>query len=293
MYNRTDYKIGGVMVLFKPNWDITNKAVISLSAQVDQLCIIDNTPDIDNSSSFKDIENIHYIPLKENRGIAAAQNIGIDYLKEQMFNFIVFSDQDSIAPHELVYNLFSEFFILKNSNCNIGILGPTPINRATGKPYENKKKYIRNLRIGNNDYIESQSIISSFSFIPILLFDKIGYYKEDLFIDFVENEWCFRLTHLTGLSAYISRQLLIQHELGESRFLLGRQINISTPFRLYFQIRNYLWLRRLNYVPKEWKKQVWNKIILKLIYYPIIPSKRVNYIKSIINGIKDGFKYKL
>ncbi len=284
--------IGAVMVLYKPDWSVTDKAIESLASQVDLLCLVDNTPNADYSEKFKDKGVIKYIPLSDNKGIAAAQNIGVNFLIQCNYKFVVFSDQDSIASTGIVHGLKQEYELLKSNGINVGLVGPTPINKVTGEPYENKAKYMRDIELDGHRFTECQSIISSYSFISLDLFEKIGPFLESLFIDFVENEWCFRLYQRLGLSSYLSRNLLISHELGVSKRFMGRQISISSPFRLYFQIRNFFWLNELSYTPEQWRKQVRNKLLYKLMYYPIIPSKRLEYVKSIYKGLKDGLTKK-
>lgn len=280
------------MVLYEPDWKITGNAIRSLASQVDKLCIVDNTPDSDNSSRLVEYNNVHYIPLKTNKGIASAQNIGIKYLQDNEFPFILFSDQDTEAPDDIVAGLLKDFFLLSDNGYNVGLIGPMPINKKTQKPYENKVRSVKEFVCGNKLFIESRYIISSFSLIPVENFNKVGYYYEDFFIDFVENEWCFRLKSRLSLSAYISCGLKIQHELGASGTFLGKQISISSPFRLYYQIRNYFWIRKLDYLYPQWIEQVRRKLILKLIYYPIVPTNRISYLRSIFRGLKDGIKSK-
>lgn len=286
--NQATGNVGAVMVLFEPDWKVTAEAIASLAPQVKLLCIIDNTPDADNSDRFTGYDNILYIPLKKNSGIAAAQNIGIRHLSDNGYQFILFSDQDTLAPSGIVQGLIKDYHLLKDRGYNIGLIGPTPVNKSTGQPYDNPVRVIRHLECGSRGFTECRFIISSFSLVPTAHFRTAGLYHESLFIDFVENEWCFRLKLTLGLSAYISRQLEVRHSLGVSRTFLGKQINVSSPFRLYFQIRNYFWVRQLDYVSSEWLRQVKAKLIAKLFYYPIIPRQRLAYLRSITRGLRDG-----
>ena len=280
------------MVLYKPDWRITSEAIDSLASQVDSLCIIDNTPDAENSSRFISQGNIHYISLKSNAGIAAAQNAGIRYLSEIGMQYILFSDQDTLAPADIVKELLSDFLKLRENGFNIGLIGPVPVNKATGNPYISKISSINKVECGDFKFDECQYVISSFSLVPSRYFKETGGFREDFFIDFVDNEWCFRLHSLLGLSPFISHRLSVLHELGKSQRFLGKQINISSPFRLYYQIRNYFWIRKLDYVPKAWLSQVRNKLIPKIVYYSIVPKQRLAYIKSILRGVRDGVKNK-
>nr|WP_253273454.1 glycosyltransferase [Capnocytophaga sp. oral taxon 323] len=47
-----------------------------------------------------------------NKGIATAQNIGINYFKQNKYAFIIFFDQDSIPPIDLVEHLYRKYKFL-------------------------------------------------------------------------------------------------------------------------------------------------------------------------------------
>lgn len=281
-----EIKIGAILILYQPDLSVTLPAIRTLYPQVNEICIVDNTPNQNIEERFTSFGNVTYISLNNNLGIAAAQNIGIQYFLKKKFDYLLFSDQDSCASPNIVSELIEDYQNVKRRGFNIGLIGPLPINKKTLKPYRHTS--IKTLNINGNSYIECETIISSFSLIPLRRFYEIGLYNESLFIDFVENEWCFRLRESKRLSPYISERLKINHELGQSKTFLGLPISISSPFRIYFQFRNYLWLRKISYIPSRWKKAILKKLLLKLIYYPIIPKKRIHYMQRILKGLKDG-----
>lgn len=282
-------KIGGIMVLYQPDWVVTNNAINSLSPQVDLLCIVDNTPNTDNTSFIENKTNIHYIPLKENKGIAAAQNIGIKILLNNDFDFVLFSDQDSIAPLNIVQQLFEVQTNLQNSNLNVGAIGPLPIQRSTSTPIIKKACIRKKLNIQEFEVLEMDNIISSFSLIKLSLFNTVGFFDENLFIDGVDSEWCWRAKFYHNLSSFLIPNITISHMFGEdvnNRF----KFHISTPFRIYYQYRNYLKLVRLKHTPTWWKINNGIKYIVKLFYYPIFLKPHIKYLKNILLGIKHGIQ---
>lgn len=278
------------MVLYQPDWKITENAVKSLAPQVCKLCIVDNTPNADNSKHLAKYKNVEYIPLKENRGIATAQNIGIRKLLTDKFDFVLFSDQDSIAPSTVVTKLIEDFETL-SKHMTVGVIGPTVINRATGETYK-PTHMIEESEIDGLKFNIRHTIISSFSLVRLDLFKKIGLFREDLFIDFVENEWHFRLAQ-HNINVIQSKRATIQHELGDTKHFLGQNISIASPMRLYYQFRNFQILKRLPYIPEAWVKFVSSHQWKKVLYYPIMPSNRIAYTKAIIRGVRDGRHYEL
>ena len=86
-------KISAVIVCFNPD----KENVISLT---DKLVNANTTPIVvDNSTisslSFDCYERVEYIPLNNNLGIAAAQNIGVKKALSLESDIIIFFDQDS------------------------------------------------------------------------------------------------------------------------------------------------------------------------------------------------------
>ncbi len=284
--------IGAIVVLYNPDFDVTSKALEALTIQVDKTCIVDNSSS-NHSEKLKNYQNIEYIPLGKNIGIAAAQNIGIRYFIEHDFDFVIFSDQDSVIPSCLIHSLLDAYNKL-SLHYDIAAIGPMPINRKNGLPYLYQANIISKNKKDELVYYDMYSIISSCSLIPASNFKKVGLMRENLFIDFVEQDWCWRARYFNQLHVFLVPQITIQHELGCYVKVFGLlKANVSSPFRIYYQIRNLLWLSHLPYVPKYWKRMNKRKLLSKVIYYSIFPSQRMHYLKNIVRGFKDGLKYKL
>lgn len=284
--------VGVILVLYKPDMEVTMPAIRSLAPQVDEICLVDNTPDQNIIDLFADIANSHYIPLGENRGIAFAQNVGIRYFLKLGFDFVLFSDQDSIAKNGIVQSLIKTFIALEEKGIKVGVVGPLPIHRNTMKPVivkQNIRKYYSESCIGKSLY-SMYSIISSFSLIKLNVFNEIGLFKEYLFIDGVDAEWCWRAYDKGRFLTILDPSVKISHSLGESN--QGPiKIYIPTPFRTYYQFRNYFILSRIGYTPLWWKIKNGLKYITKYFYYPIFLTPRISYLKNMTKGIIDGITY--
>ena len=57
-------KVGAVVVLYNPNFDVTKKTLSSLASQVDQICVVDNSPS-DHSEVLSGYESVEYKPIAE------------------------------------------------------------------------------------------------------------------------------------------------------------------------------------------------------------------------------------
>lgn len=284
--------IGAVLVLYNPEVERLNKVMEALSCQVVEVCIVDNSS-CDNSSLFLIYSNVNYICLSQNKGIAAAQNVGIRYFEDKNFNFVLFIDQDSVITSNLVTKLYTAYQCLNNIGFNVGVVGTRAYNSETNTPYPPKSKefkFLETLETGYDGGItEVYSVISSVSLIPVNLFKTVGYMDESLFIDGVDHEWCWRAYHQSKLRSFIVEDAIISHQFGLGDKKLGdKRVAISSPFRVYFQYRNYLWLCRRGYTPAFWKKKHFIKYIYKSIYFPIFVSPRLSYFRNIVRGIWDG-----
>lgn len=280
-------KVGGIIVLYNPNWELTTKVINSIYSEVDTLYIVDNSPE-ENSNQIPDSPQIRYCYLGGNKGIAYAQNVGIKLLKSDGLDFCFFLDQDSIVETGMVNRLLAHYNELTNNGMYVGAIGPRPINRQQGKEYRGSVK--KGISIDEKT-TEVTELINSASLIPTIFFDKVGGMDESLFIDGVDHEWCWRCNNITGARFFISEQSHLSHQLGEGdRKFLWKKVAIPTPFRTYYQFRNYFILSQRKYVPFYWKLSNGLKYLIKSFYYPIFISPRKEYAKKIISGISDGIK---
>ncbi len=291
--NKKNMKVLCVLVLYNPSFDILLEAIESITQQVDLLWISDNTPDgydgIDSIiSTYSD--RVKYALMDGNVGIAKAQNEGIRYAINNNFDFVYFLDQDSISPERIVDNLLLKFQELEKEGFKVGGVGPQPFNRETGKEYRASVKKGHYIKEGIKEVTE---LINSASLIRVDLFRSIGMMDESLFIDGVDHELCWRAHHLEKYRFFMITSLLLSHKLGEGdQHFMGITVKIPTPFRTYYQFRNYFYLIRRNYVPIYWKVSNGIKYLGKYFYYPLFCKQKGRYFTNINRGIIDGIFHK-
>ena len=283
--------VGCIQVLYNPNIIILEKSINNILKQVDFLVIVDNSPKKNNLNfTISSKEKIVYIFNNDNLGIAEAQNIGIKELKRKGCDFVYFTDQDSIPPNDIITKLLSDYNILENLGYNVGAIGPTVINRQNNKPY---KARINKGTIIDKNITQVTELISSGTLTKMNILDKVGYMESSLFIDGVDHEWCWRANNIGNYKFFITSNAKLSHQLGEGdHHFLGIDIAISTPFRSYYQFRNFIILCRRKYVPFYWKFSNGIKYFIKLFYYPLFVSPRLGHIKRMYKGIIDGIGYK-
>lgn len=280
-------KVGCILVLYNPKWELTSNVIKYIIPQVDKIFISDNST-VPQPSYLKEINNVMYHSMHGNKGIASAQNEGLKYYINNNYDFVFFLDQDSIVEDDMVQTLVEHYLDLESRGYRVGGIGPRPINRQQNKEYRGSvKKGV----IIDEYTTEVTEIISSASLISIEHIKLAGLMDDSLFIDGVDHEWCWRCSYKTGSKFYISEKTHLSHQLGEGdRKFLGKNISIPTPIRTYYQFRNYFILSRRKYVPIYWKLANGLKYIIKMFYYPIFIAPRGKYAKYILKGITIGIK---
>jgi len=246
---------------------------------------------VDNSAvpTFPDgrLNLMDYVFMGQNAGIAKAQNVGVrTCLKDGQTQYVVFLDQDSKVDTDYPKRIVDEYERLSVSFPRLGILGPTAVDQASHDAYASK---IHREQYLSDDLYVRAKIISSGSCIPRRVLDDVGLNDERLFIDFVDSEWCWR----AGSKGYLcgmSPRVTLTHHIGRRvvSLWLFRDV-LSAPYRYFYRMRNYLWLARRSYVPKQWKVNEGAKFVLRFFYLPFTEEGLSSW-KSLCRGFREGMK---
>ena len=275
-------KIAVVIVLYNPSAEqidrICNNAEISNALFV----VVDNSIE-SHSRSFPD--SVLYVPNYCNLGIATAQNIGVLKASEHRCTHVCFFDQDSGIVEGFIDTMYNEYVRLSKSYPNLFILGPRVCNEKTGVEY---KSVIHKEHYSDIGFQKKREIISSGSITSINLLKEVGLMDETLFIDYVDFELCWRANQKQYICG-ITDAVCLNHNVGRNTLYLGNYlIIISSPFRYFYQYRNYLWLIRRKYVPLQWKINTGVKYVLRLVYFPIFIKNGCRIAKYMIKGFLAG-----
>lgn len=275
-------RIGVVIIVFHPNPNLLESKLKQLGGDV-AIVVVDNTP-----NEVKDIEqtNVVYIPLRENTGIAKAQNVGIGNLLKRGCTHVVFFDQDSDFTEKYVRSIVDEYERIAAFRKELFLLGPCVINKTNGEEY---RSVIHTDKKDDQGFVEKREIISSGSCVSVEKLNQVGTMDTRLFIDYVDFEHCWR-ANSKGYVCGITRNVTLSHKVGsrELHFPHGYRVIISAPFRYYYQYRNWLWLCRRNYVPRQWKFNTCIKFMFRIIYFPFVQKKWKTIEKNMFKGIYDG-----
>lgn len=235
---------------------------------------------VDNSDGRKHVKCKFYLPMMKNLGIANAQNCGLEIAFSKNYKYVLFLDQDSKMELESIYLLKKDYQFLASTCPNVAAIGPTVIDEKTNLEYKSEST--------NSCYSEVSSIISSGMFVELDKMKIIGPMEGELFIDYVDCEWCWRALS-KGYSIFMTRKVILHHSVGSEYFkLLGIPFCISSPIRYYYQYRNLLRMCKRSYVPTSWKVKSLIRSFAELFIIPMTSKNGCLILKNMIKGVKDG-----
>ncbi|AVT58115.1 glycosyltransferase family 2 protein [Pectobacterium versatile] len=290
-----DANVVAVLVTYNPFVHDLKESLQSLLSQLNNIIIVDNA-----SSNADDLhcmimdhykDKVEFIPLSSNKGLSAAQNIGIEQAREKKATHVILFDQDSHISPGFIDSLVSTEVLLLSLGEKVAAVGPSFFDSVSLEPYPATVycgPFIK--RVDINEITEATFIIASGCLINMSVIEYIGGMKEDLFIDYIDIEWCLRAKNL-GYKVFISPNAKMAHSIGDKRMsIMGRSVSVHNPIRRYYLIRNSFYLMRLSYVPLGYKlrEAVFN--FLRFMISIASSDDKGTYLKYGFLGIRDGLK---
>lgn len=277
-----------ILVTYNPKIEELKENMESVINQVGGICIVDNSTDGDLQRkvlAFQDVDTIHVISNKGNLGIAFAQNIGMDWALKKGYEAFFLLDQDSKLIDETVSKLVRDYNFLVSQNKKIACIGPLAFDRD-----KTEEDVYNNYGNGDDRIIKVQQTLSSGSLIPKNSFVQIGGMEEDLFIDLVDYEWCWRAEKM-GYFSFVTKEVKMAHRLGEDRYhFLGKSIGVPSPIRHYYQFRNTIIMFKRSYAPLNFKLKYLLILPFKVFFFTFFVNPRLTRLRMITKGIIDAFK---
>jgi len=175
---------------------------------------------VDNASSkwtLRSSKKIQIIRLKENQGIAAAQNVGARYAWSKRVKAVVLFDHDSYPEKNFVNALWLTYEIYRTQKHQSPIVGSRIYDRNTKQfnrhPVRNGFIF-RRVEAKSSGYLLVMMAIASGTFLTREVWNQVGEMRSDFFIDYVDWEYCLR-AHKKGVETIIAPNAILSHARGE------------------------------------------------------------------------------
>lgn len=216
---------------------------------------------IDNASRPESVETILAAvgdgravlkPNERNLGVATALNQGVAWAQEGGYSWALLFDQDSLPDGDLL-DVYARVWRAAGGS-----------DRAETGSREADQDTAQIAVIGTNyrltdhggaaapapacvEWFEAESVITSGSAVAVGAFGQVGRFRDELFIDWVDIEWCQR-AKLSGWRVLMAADAHMTHRLGEptEHRLLAHRVTCMNqpPMRRYYYARNFVLVMR-------------------------------------------------
>jgi rhamnosyltransferase len=234
--------ICATVVTYNPDGGFPDR-IVRVKEQVGEVVVVDNSSEPGARDMVAGVcarLGLGEIENRKNLGVATALNQGVFWARERSFPWVLTLDQDSVVEPFLVESLTSAYRVCPFGE-SVGVIGANYRDEKRGKTF---------LPFGEEmpaPWVEQTTAISSGSLISLSAFDRIGPFREEFFVDHVDDEYCLRARSM-GFRVILCRRPAIRHPIGAARAtrILGWEIWSSNhnPMRRYYMARNFTILLR-------------------------------------------------
>jgi len=229
--NGVSCQTAAVVVLYHPLPEVMEN-IRTFAHQVEMVYVVDNSlpPARDFAARLWEVRNLIYLPQGENLGVACALNIGAEQAMKAGCDFLLTMDQDSQAAPDMVEQMMA--CLALHDQDKVGMIAPFHVTKAD-RPYA-----------GMAAFEDVMTPMTSGCLLNLTVFRKAGPFREELFIDFIDNEYCLRLRKACFKVLRANRAIL-KHNVGNIRKYGPFIATNHPPLRRYYKTRNRFLVNRL------------------------------------------------
>ena len=241
--------VAAVVVTHEPDIDALVSALLETSRQAIGIVVVDNgsQSQVRLMHHLEPLAGVVLVRLDENRGIAAALNLGVRRLAAEGYghSWVLTLDQDTVLHPGAINTLLGSLELLDAStreDCAVVGLRHKPVKVPRG-PWRWVVRDHRDRDLGHG-FRERRFLITSGNLVRREVAEAVPY-EEKLFMDQVDHAFCATV-RTRGWSVLEYSGVLMDHEMGKSVEVRGTVRQYETGQRLYYIARNstFLVLRR-------------------------------------------------
>lgn len=287
--------VWAVVVTYRPELEKLGFLLDSLATQVIGVVVVDNGSSESVLSwlgAYQLVIPLMVVPLGDNKGIAFAQNVGIQHVMSQEADYVILFDHDSRPEATMVAKLKEIAEEKLAAGVNLAAVGP----RYLDVRHDNPPPFIqvRGLKVERQPCVHCDSVvevdylIASGCLIPVRTLALVGDMQADLFIDYVDIEWGLR-AKVNGFQSFGACAALMDHDLGDEPFIFfGHKFPHHSALRHYYHFRNATWMYRQNWPPLHWKLADGWRLFLKYGFYTLFAKPRHQHWWMMTKGVWHG-----
>ncbi len=268
--------IAAAVVLYNPTAEAVDN-ILRYRDSVRVVYAVDNSEkcsqELENRLST--IGNIEYIPSGGNAGVGRALNIAVERALKAGYDYLLTMDQDSKASPGMVSALLA--CLEQYDRRKVGIVAPfhCMVNSVLPEP-------------GNCGKV--LTVMTSGNLVNLHVAKTVGPFMEELFIDYVDHEYCLRLQQ-NGYLVIESSSAVLEHSVGDTSThrLLTRTVGTTNhpPFRRYYMTRNrfHVMNKYRNNYPEYYRVQL-RSFFVELLTLILFENQKWEKLKAIWRGYR-------
>lgn len=289
-------RVASVVVTYRPEVEQLSMLLKALRESTQWLIIVDNGSAMDLGELMDDDDV--FIPLHDNLGLAAAQNIGIERALQLGAEFVYLSDQDSMPYPGMVEILARAFRKSLAEGLAVAAVGPVTIDERTGISsfwVVDRQGWPSRYRPQSvdEDVVDVGFLIASGSLLSSSAIRTLGGMRSSYFIDHIDTEWCLR-ARASGFRLLGVPSAKLQHCLGDEVrrvwFFGWRQVMTHSPLRDYYMFRNTLQMLRDVPMSAKWRAHFLWRLVQFAVYFLIFSGERLQRARMMACGLRHGIR---
>ncbi|WP_081077157.1 glycosyltransferase family 2 protein [Burkholderia pseudomultivorans] len=286
---------GIVVVFYRPDPACVSRAN-RLAEAGHRVVVVDNSESTRTAAEVGLDERIDYLANGRNLGIATALNQGVEHWLARGCAYAILLDQDSEPSPVLLAELPKLLESTSSTGGRVAVIGPAYEDERLGGAVPFVRfgyLWLERVPPVGTDPVDVDFLITSGSCINLEAWRIVGPMDDDLFIDFVDLEWCVR-AKAKGYAVLGAPALRLAHELGGTPVrVFGRRYPGHSPLRHYYMFRNAIALVRRKGIPWSWKSTELVKLPIRLLIYGLFMTPKREHIRLSLLGIWHGLTGRL
>jgi len=293
-------RIASVTVAFNPDPARLAAQLEALRGQVDEAIVVDNASATATADLIRKLERpaaegrpaVRVISLADNHGVASGFNQGIEAAARRNCGYVLLLDHDSVPAPAMVQALVAAHREA-SARGPVAAVGPRVRDARDQHEYAFiRLGWARNPRVrcaDSSGLVRCDFLISSGSLISMQAYGQVGRFDDELFVDYVDLEWCCRARSM-GYSLYGACAARLEHRIGDNtRTVLGGvRIHVHSPERLYYMMRNRMLLYGRSHMPLKWKLSDVPRGAVKVATALLFVPPRREYLRMAWAALRDA-----
>jgi len=273
---------------FNPDAQVVQN-IHRVASQVDHVLVVDDGSATDTKDPFLRLHpGIEVIRLPSNCGIAATLNVGARAALDAGADAVLTLDQDSLVNDNYVRKAREASSRLERAHRSPAIIAAGVQSGAT----------VRAVRYADrgDEVTPTLEAIQSGLLIPATVFERIGWFDEELFIDCVDTDFILRAS-LAGVPTYLARGCAVEHSLGRRIRTTGVRVTRSRgtsfayhpPWRRYYITRNRaIVFARFGLARPDWTAAGIAGELLQFARCLVFGPQKVKQVAAVATGLADA-----